>query len=218
MNWLRACLTENVGLKLWSLALALAIWSTFGGDPVTEATVRVPVEYHNVPDRLELLPALNEVQLRVRGPSRALRRAVPGDFSVRVDLSPSKEPGERTFVFRTDAIQTPTFLKVVQVIPAQIQFALEQTITKQVPVHPQFFGKVASPQRIKNYRVRPSHVRIAGPSSHVEPMQAVMTDAVELTGLRASKTILTAVSIQDPLVRLVDSPTVEITIELQKAD
>ncbi|MBI4463560.1 MAG: YbbR-like domain-containing protein [Acidobacteria bacterium] len=218
MNWLRAAFTENVGLKLLSLILALAIWSTLGSDPVTEATVRVPLEFHNVPANLELLPTLNEIQLRVRGPSRAVRRTTPGDFSVRVDLSPSQEAGERTFVFSADAIQTPTFVKVVQVIPAQIRFALEQTVTKQIPVHPQFSGQVAPGQRVKDFRLRPSQVRIVGPRSHVEPLQALLTDPVDLTDLAASKTLRTAVSIADPLVRLLNSPTVEVTVELVRAD
>ena len=218
MNWLRACFTENVGLKLLSLALALAIWSTLGSDPVTEATLRVPVEFGNVPANLELLPTLTEVQLRVRGPSRAVRRVTPGDFSVRVDLSPSTEPGERTYAFRADAIQTPTFVKVAQIIPAQIRFTLEPTVTKQVLIHPQFSGEVASGQRVKNFLLRPSQVRIAGPRSHVEPLQAILTDPVNLTDLAASKTLRTTVSISDPLVRLVDSPTVAVTVELERPD
>ncbi|MBI4459953.1 MAG: YbbR-like domain-containing protein [Acidobacteria bacterium] len=218
MNWLRSCFTENVGLKLLSLALAVVIWSALGGNPLTEATLHVPVEFSNVPDGSELLSAMPEVQLRVRGPGWAVKRVTPGDFSVRVELPPDPETGERTYTFRTDTIQTPTFVKVVQIIPTQVRFTLESTLTKQVPIQPQFAGEAPSNQRVRSFRLRPPRVRIAGPGSHVEKIRRVETNPVDLTSLGASQALRTTVSIPDPLVRLLDSPDVEITVELERAD
>ena len=47
MNWLRRLATENVGLKLLSLALAVALWAAVGSDPVyARAHVRLMRSAH----------------------------------------------------------------------------------------------------------------------------------------------------------------------------
>jgi len=46
---------RHLGLKILSIALAGAIWLTVGDQRAVERTMRVPLEYHNLPAKLELM-------------------------------------------------------------------------------------------------------------------------------------------------------------------
>src|SRR5580693_6788436 len=108
MNRLRKFVTKNVGLKLLSLSLAVALWAAVGSDPVTEASFRIPLEFINVPANLELLTEQPSVQLWARGPSHVVRRATTGDFAIRVNVAPITGPGERTFSLDPSSVAAPT--------------------------------------------------------------------------------------------------------------
>lgn len=130
MNWLRRWFAENIGLKLLSLALAVALWAALSSDTVTEAVFQVPVEFRNVPTNLEVLHAQTTAQLRVRGPSRVLRQARPSDFAVRVDLSSVTGPGERTLPLNPQDVEVPAFLKVVQLVPSEVRLTFERIVAE----------------------------------------------------------------------------------------
>jgi len=218
MNWLRKLFTENAGLKLLSLALAVALWAAVGSDPVTEATFRVPLEFTNVPANLEVLTEQPSVQLWARGPSHAVRRAEPGDFVVRVNVAPASGPGERTFSLDPASVTAPTPLQVVGLIPSEVRVSLERTASKEVPIDPQFSGEPAPGYRMREFHLKPSLARITGPSSHVSPITAATTDPIDLTQLSANKTLLTNVYIRDPLVRFLRPRAVEVTVEIESAE
>ncbi len=125
----------------------------------------------------------------------------PGDFVVRVNVAPSSRPGEHTFSLDPASVAAPAPLQVVELIPSEVRVTLERTASKEVPIDPQFSGEPAPGYRVKEFHLKPSLARIAGPSSHVSPITAASTDPVDLTQLAANKTFVTNVYVPDPLVR-----------------
>lgn len=218
MNWLRKFLTENVGLKLLSLAVAVLLWAAVGNDPVTEAVFRVPIEFINVPASLEVLTEQPSVQLWARGPSHAVRRASPGDFAVRVNVAPIAGPGARSFSLDPASVVAPSPLQVVEVIPSEVGVTLEQTVYKEVPIEPHFSGEPAPGYGVKEFRVNPSQARIVGPGSLVSPIAAASTDPVDLTRLAGDKTFETNVYVPNPLVRFASPRAVKVTVVVEKSD
>jgi len=216
MNRLRGIFTENVGLKLLALGLAVALWAAVGSDPVTEATFRVPVEFVNVPRNLQLLTEEPSVQLWARGPSHAVRQASIGDFSVRVNAASVGGPGENTFSIDPARVGAPASLQVVELVPSEIRVAFEQTVSKEVPIHPQFSGGPKPGYEVKEFSVTPPDVTIAGPGSHVQPITAASTDPVDLSDLSEDKTFTTNVYVPDSLVRSVSPKAVELRVEIQR--
>lgn len=215
MNWLWRCFTENLGLKVLSLILAVGLWAALGRDPITEAVFQIPVEFTSVPGDLEVLPEQTTVQVRARGPSRAVRQTGPGDFSIKVDLTATAEAGERTYPLFPADVEGPSSLEILQIVPAQVRLALEPTLSKEVPIRPRFSGEVGPGYRVKDFHVQPLQVRIAGPRSRVDPIAVALTDPLDLTRLSADKTYVTAAYVPDPLVRLVEAPSVKVVVELE---
>ena len=148
---------HNFGLKLLSLALAVGLWLAVARDPVAEVAVDVPIEFHNIPENLEISSEnIPRAQIRVRGPQRVVRRLQTSDVSADIELSAIK-PGERTFDLTTDQIHHPGELEVVQIIPSQFHLAFDARLTRQVPVRPRVVGNFAPGYAIEPHRLRTLH-------------------------------------------------------------
>jgi len=79
---------RNIGLKLLALALAILLWLTVAGEHVVERSLRVPLEFRNVPDALEIVGnAPDTVDVRLRGSSALLSRVQPGEIVAVLDLA-----------------------------------------------------------------------------------------------------------------------------------
>ena len=218
MNWLLRCFTENVGLKVLSLGMAVVLWAATGSDHLTETVFQVPVEFSRVPPDTEIVPELTSLQLRVRGPSRIVRRATAAVFSVKVDLSAADPTGELIYSLHPAQVEAPDSLEIVQIIPPQVRLTLEPTMEKEVPVQPRFSEGSKASYRVKEFRVEPPRVKISGPRSRVQSVTAALTDPVDLADFAESKNILAPVYVPDAWVRLVGTTSVSVFVELEKVN
>ena len=208
---------HNFGLKLLSLALAVALWLAVVRDPPAEVAVDVPIEFHNVPENLEISSEnIPRAQIRVRGPQRIVRRLQTADVSADIELSGVK-PGERTFDLTTDQIQHPKELEVVQIIPSQFHLTFDARLTRQVPVHPRVVGTFAPGYAIGQIVSEPSTVTISGPQKRVEAVEAAITDSVDATGTMDRVSFVRHAYVSDPLVQVMNSNPVRVTVIMEKA-
>src|SRR3954463_16475246 len=91
---------RHLGLKLMAVALASLLWLIVAGDHLVERSPRVPLEYRNMPEGLELVgDPPTEVDVRLRGSSALLGRVEPRDILAVLDLA-SAPPRPRTFYLR----------------------------------------------------------------------------------------------------------------------
>jgi len=216
MSWLRRLFTENLGLKVLALGMAIVLWAVVGSDPITEAIFTVPLEFVNVPASLEVLTDHPTVQLWARGPSNAVRSAAPGDFVVRVNLASVAGQGEHTFSLNPSSVVSPAPLRVVEIIPSEISLTLERTVTKEVPIDPRFSGDPAPGYRLKDFAVTPNTAKVVGPVSRVERIVSAGTDPVDISHLQGDRTFVTNLYAPDPLVRFAGSRAIEVTVRTQK--
>ena len=208
---------HNFGLKLLSLALALALWLAVARDPVAEVAVDVPIEFHNVPENLEISSEnIPRAQIRVRGPQRVVRRLQAADVSADIELSGMK-PGERTFDLTTDQIHQPKELEVVQIIPSQFHLTFDTRLTRQVPVQPRVVGTFAPGYAIGRIIAEPSTVTISGPQKRVEAVQGAITDSVDASGTIDRATFVRHAYVSDPMVQVMNSNPVRVTVIMEKA-
>ena len=93
---------RNVGLKLLAVLLAVLLWLSVAGEHVVERSMRVPLEFRNIPTQLEITgdpPAT--VEVRLRGSSAVLGRLDPGEIvAVLVQNGQPVEYGENLFAIR----------------------------------------------------------------------------------------------------------------------
>ena len=124
MGFLRKYVFANAGLKLLALAISFLIWATYTAEPYAEVGFMVPLEFTTMPSDLEMsgeVPTL--VHIRVRGRSALLRRMIPADLNLRLDMKGGKQ-GTMNIKFTPEMVGAPYGATVVQVSPPEIHVTL----------------------------------------------------------------------------------------------
>jgi YbbR domain-containing protein len=216
-DFLRRYVFNNLGLKLISLALAVGLWLAVARDPVAEVAVEVAIEFHNIPQNLEISSEnIPRAQIRLRGPERIVRRLQPADVYAELDVTNLK-PGERTFDLTAQQIHEPSDLEVVQIVPSQLHLSFDTRLTRQVPVQPRVVGTFASGYGIDRVVVDPATITISGPKKHVEAVEAAITDPVDVSGAINRVTFSRHAYVSDPLIQVASPDPVHVTVIMQKA-
>jgi YbbR domain-containing protein len=208
---------RHLGLKFVALALASLLWLTVAGEHVVERVLRVPVEFRNLPEHLEVVgDPPDSVEVRLRGSSALLSRLQPGDVVARVDLEQAR-PGSRLFPIRHEEVRSPYGVQVAQVLPGTLGIELEKTASRMVPVVAQLDGEPAPGFVIGARTAEPATVEIAGPESRVRKLSNATTEPVSVAGARANVRDVVAVGLIDGSLRLTKPQNVTVIVDVLPA-
>jgi YbbR domain-containing protein len=208
---------RHLGLKLMAVALAMLLWLIVAGDHLVERSLRVPLEYRNIPTELELVgDPPTEVEVRLRGSSALLGRLEPRDIVAVLDLA-SARPGSRMFHLRSDEVRSPYGVEVAQVIPNTLAVDLEKSSHRTVPIVPALDGEPAPGFVIGRVTAEPATVEVAGPESRLKQLSGATTEPVQVTGSRARVRDVVNVGMTDSAVRLVQPQNAVITVDVVPA-
>jgi len=206
---------HNFGLKFLSLLLATGLWFLIAPDEQpAEVAVRAPIVFQHVPTQLEISSeSIPEAQIRVRGPERVIRQLQANEIHAEIELADVK-PGDRTFDLTSQQVRHPRDVTVVQVVPSQLHLAFDTRLTREVEIHP--LVTVADDEQILKKDADPLRVTITGPRNHVERIDAATTDPIDASGTRGSAIFTTNVYVADPLVQVVQTTSIRVTVLVQK--
>lgn len=213
----RRVVVQNFFLKLVALLLAIGLWLAVARSEPAEVEMRVPIEFRNLPDNLEIDSAsFTEAQVRLRGPERLIHGLQPADVQAEVDLS-NAQPGERTFDLTARHVHVPQDLRVVQIIPGQFHLSFDTRDTRTIDIRPRVTGNFASGMRVAQVIADPPNVMVMGPRGRVEALEAASTDPVDASGTMTRASFLTQVFVADPLIQVVHPTPVRVTVIMERA-
>jgi len=207
--------TRNLGWKLLSLLIAIALWIAVAREPEVATSISVPVDFKNMSANLDIEGTLPEaVRLEVRGPSGNMTRQDLSTVAVVLDLSDAHS-GERTYTIRSRNVNLPSGVMFDRAVPSQLTLHFEILATKEVPVEPVFIDK---PQgySIALQQFSPSSIQIRGPEGRIRYIHEVKTDPMDLTAL-PDQVFHTHLKVGDPQVRILQAPTdITVRVKLEK--
>src|SRR5579884_3907271 len=211
MDFLRRHVFHNIGLKLVSLIAATLLWAAIAREPIAEVAVNVPVELDDKSPDLEIsTETIPQAQIRVHGPADVVRQLNSSNVTAAVSLKDAT-PGSHTYDLGR-FVHVPREVSVLQVIPSQLRISVDTRSSKTVEVHPRVIGMTAPGYRLQELTVNPSTATVTGPTKHVDAVEAVMTDPVDVSGVIGRATFSTHVYVADPLLRLATPSTVQVTV------
>ncbi len=206
-------LTRNLGWKVFSVLLAIALWVAVAREPEVATSFSAPVDFRNMRDDLDIggnLP--DRVRLEVRGPSGRLTRDNLQQVAVLLDLSDA-QAGDRTYSIRGRNLNLPPGIIFYRAVPSQITLHFEQLVFKDESVQPVFVNKPAG-YRIVSTDFSPTLARLRGAEDRMESIHIIKTDPMDLTGVVGEKVFHTHLNVGDPQVRIVDAP-VDMTVRVK---
>lgn len=181
---LHAWFTQNVNLKLLSLACALLLYSLVHSAQDAQRSVSASVVVQLPRDssnRMLVDQRPPQVRLFLRGPSAALDDLHADDLSLQVPLSSTSE---RTVRLDAKMVNLPPQVRVEAFDPGTIELLWEDIITRDVPIQVSVLGTPAQGFMVKGVPVAdPAVVRSHGPKSQVLNLQYARAAAFEVSGL-----------------------------------
>jgi YbbR domain-containing protein len=211
-----ALLTRNLGWKLISLLIAVALWISVAREPEVATSLSARVDFKNMRDDLDISGNLpDQVRLEVRGPSGRLTRENLSGVAVVLDLADA-QPGERTYDIRGRNLNLPSGVVFYRAVPSQLTLHFDGLVLKDEPVQLVFANKPAG-YRVASADFSPTAVQIRGSQDRVREISQVKTDPMDLKGVTGEKSFHTHLNVGDPQVRLVGVPSdITVRVTLQK--
>jgi hypothetical protein len=221
---LRSVVTENLNLKLLSLAFALVIYSLVHGSQEAQRPMLLSVVALTPPDssnRVLTTPIPAQIRVTYRGPRATLDELHTDDVgNVQLDL---RGGNETRIQLDPSMIPVPPGLQVEQAcfsmgdrcLP-EIPLVWEDLIVRDVRVEVGVVGTPARGFMVKGApTAEPAVVRAHGPKSEVLELQRARADAFDVTGLTGGKT--QQLAIDRPVGRVTfDVASVAATVEIAR--
>jgi YbbR domain-containing protein len=205
---------RNFWLKLLAVLIAGGLWFIVAGEHVVERSLRVPVEFRNVPAGMEIVgDPPGSVDVRLRGASGVLSRVQPGDVVAVLDLRQARR-GLRLFHLRNEQVSRPFGVDVVQVHPPTLSLDLQPTATKVVPVRPALEGDPADGFVVRAVRVDPASVEIVGPEDVVRQVLEATTEPLSIDGARDHVRDTVVIGLVRSTVRLRQPQSAKVVVEI----
>ena len=181
---LRKVFLEDWVLKVAALLIAFALWFGVTGlsRPTTQRLTSIPLSVR-YPNTIEVTNSpITEVNFVVSGDSRRLAQINENDLVASIDLS-DVPPGDRVIPLtpETIGVSLPTGVKLDEVQPRSMAVRIEAVEEKDVPVEPETSGQVPEGYEVYEKLPTPAVVRVRGPSGFIRSLQAVPTEAIDLT-------------------------------------
>jgi hypothetical protein len=186
---LRSLVTENLNLKLLSLAFALVLYSVVHAAQDAQRSLLLNVVALTPPDtsnRMLMTPLPAQIRVTLRGPKSTLDDLHADDIHVPLDLRSGND--RRLTIEPSTILGVPPGLKVEQIFPPTIDLVWEDVIVRDVPVEIGIVGTLAAGFKVQGAPVAdPAVVRAHGPKSEVLVVQHARVDAFDVTGLTEGK-------------------------------
>jgi YbbR domain-containing protein len=188
---LKKSLTENLGVKIIALVVALFIWIYASNQKEVVWLKMIPVSLVNVPDSLIVTGNVPE-EVEISVTCSKWRKTLSGfkRFGLSVDLSDAV-PGRQRVSLTPRQIQLPAKIKRVNVRviePLSLDIRLERLVTRRTQVILSTSGSVSESLVLLDgaVSITPSWVTVRGPASTVQHIRTVTTETLDLGKIKES--------------------------------
>jgi YbbR domain-containing protein len=177
---------RNPGLKVISVLIALGLWMFVNaGQRGAVEALQIPISYRSLPTGLVIINRPPDfVKIEVAGPRTLLSLLDPERLTLKLDLA-GVPTGRSDFKINPAMFNVPRQTSVTRITPDEVQLDIDRVVSREIPVHMVFAGKVADGYQINGVQVTPSTIAVSGPSRFVMPLTEADTDPLDIKGASA---------------------------------
>ncbi|MDR2536148.1 MAG: hypothetical protein LBD29_08985 [Treponema sp.] len=198
---LLAKISENWPAKVLSIAVALILFMFHRVITLQERVFSVPLQLETEPNIVPASAYTQMIVVSVRGNAAHIRSLVEEDIEPYIDLTGKGRGTYRAPVrFRKKGTALSIEPLEIKVNPIEISLALDNKVSKYVPLKANIHGYVKDGYELINYTLNPSQVTLDGPSDLMTSITELATDEIELDGRTENFSIMIPILNQNPLV------------------
>ncbi|MBI4368450.1 MAG: hypothetical protein HY588_03565 [Candidatus Omnitrophica bacterium] len=179
-------LTDNWGLKLVSLLLAVGFWFYVVGEESVEITKTVPLEVLAPHEKLSVVKtSTSYLEVTFQSPRHLFSVLSSGSISVRHQIQGVQKPGDYSFNVSAGDFSLPApEIRIVKIFPSFVTVTLDEVIVKKLPIQVDFVGEPAFGYRVDQETVEldPNAALVEGPKAILEKLDHVKTESLQLVG------------------------------------
>jgi len=203
------------GVLILALAIAIFLWGVAHGTSKIDTAFDIPVELHHLADGLVVTDQnVDEVNVRVQGSRAALRNVSSEKLKFVIDVSGGK-PGVAVYDVDVDRIELPRGASFVSHSPSRVQVRFEKRGRKAVTVEVEIEGEPATGFHLVGFEVEPARVWLAGARSQVMRLDSVVTETINITGIREDEEREVRLRLSGGTVWMEDKKPVTVTVRLE---
>jgi YbbR domain-containing protein len=174
----------NLRYGVLSVVIALVLWGMAHGASKIEKNVDIPVVFHGLPDDVVIKEQnTTEINVRVQGSRAAMRNVSPTTMEYPVSVEGAK-PGPAIYDVEASNIEKPQGVRIVSRSPARIEVKFEVRGRKNVRIRTDIEGEPAEGFVLGDVVVEPERVWLSGARSDVLRLNEVVTETIDITGIR----------------------------------
>ena len=213
---LRRVASQNLGLKILALALAVAAWWFVAGESKVLVSFTIPLEIRNVPKGMTITNKSDwQVEVRLSGPSSLLSGMRASEISAAVDLS-AGHAGRQFFTLDDRAVKVPPGITVQRIYPSSIEVLLDRTVRRMLPVAVRIGGGAAVRNRVAKVEVDPPSLEVEALPEEFARMPVIYTEEVVPDRTDGTYTAIARVESREAHAKIVGNPSVRVKIEFRK--
>lgn len=194
-------LTKNIGLKLASLILAIALWFFVILSGRSGIFMDIPIMYINVPQEFEVVDFPKTVSVNIEGQERLLKNLKQNEINAVINLSDAKA-GKSFYTLTHENIKRPQTLEITSIEPQTISITIEKLLKKTVSVQPAVVGVPEHGFVIVEIKVTPEEIVIEGPRNIISKIYNVKTEPIDITGLKNNVQFKAKINMTNSTIRV----------------
>ena len=215
--YLRNLIFKNWGLKLFSLLLALILWTTLIPPEkiFSEKTLTISLETHNLPQDMELVKKPTAtIDVTIRAPNRYIDQITSTNAIAELNLA-NASLFQENYTLNESMISMPAGVRatVIKITPNTVNLKLEKSIEIMLDVEPDIIGDLIEGLKVERIEVDPAQIPIKGAESKVREDYKVRTTPIDISTLMQTTELEADLILPSPDLRFATSLTkVKVTI------
>ena len=129
-------LTENLGLKLISLLLAIGFWFYVVGEESVEITKTIPLEIRAPSEKISLVKSSTSyLEVTFKAPRHLLAVLSSDDIEAAHEVDSAQKAGDYSFNVNAKDFSLPSpEIRITKIFPSFVTVTLDEVIVKKLPI------------------------------------------------------------------------------------
>ena len=183
---LKRFLSENVGLKISSLLLAIVLeLYLIGPDNLTDRTMMIRIEVDGLPSNVVITAPPGGAkglfaEVRVSGPRNLVQSINPTQYRFKVSL-PQPVPDSYRATLGGSELRLDSRLQVVAIHPPSVELKLEPLERRELLVVVEKANEIPKGYTLKSIKIKPETIFARGPKSELQGLNIIRTEALDMS-------------------------------------